>query len=51
MRRRARKDVEELLHRLEAQGWRLEDRQDAVLAYSPDRKTIVTIHRTPSAHN
>jgi hypothetical protein len=48
-RRRARGDVKELLAELEQQCWRIDYRPKAILAYSPDGETIVTLHYTPSA--
>ncbi len=30
--------------------WRVKDRGDKVLLFSPDRQTIVTLHCTPSDH-
>lgn len=45
------KDIRELVTRAEAQGWRSDDRGIKILLFSPDRKTIVTIHKTPSDRN
>lgn len=43
-----KKEVKELRRKLEAQGWRLEDRGSTVMAFSPDGVTVVSIHKTPS---
>jgi hypothetical protein len=48
-RRKARGHVKALIDELDDQGWRIEYRPKAVLAYSPDGETIVTLHYTPSA--
>lgn len=45
------KDIRELVTRAQAQGWRSDDRGIKILLFSPDRKTIVTIHKTPSDRN
>lgn len=43
-------DYRRLRKALEEQGWRVEDRGQRWLVYSPDGVTVVTIHRTPSDH-
>lgn len=45
-----RKDVKALIESVAEQGWRIEDRGERVLLYSPDGVTIVTLHWTPSDH-
>ncbi len=47
----AAKEIRELVKRAEAQGWRIDDRGEKILLYSPDRKKIVTLHKTPSDRN
>jgi hypothetical protein len=47
----AAKEIRELLANAEAQGWRTDDRGNKILLYSPNRSTIVTIHKTPSDRN
>jgi hypothetical protein len=47
----AAKDIRELVKSAEAQGWRTDDRGNKILLYSPDRVTIVTLHKTPSDRN
>ena len=42
------KETRELVRRVEKQGWRVEQRKDGWMCYSPDGKTMVLIHRTPS---
>lgn len=44
-------DIRELVGEARAQGWRVDDRGNKILLYSPDRVTIVTLHKTPSAPN
>lgn len=46
-----KKDVEKLLKEAERQGWRIEDRGRRYLCFSPDRSTIVTVSKTPSAQS
>jgi hypothetical protein len=43
-----RKDIKKLVEKVREQGWRVEDRGSAWLCKSPDGRTIVTIHKTPS---
>jgi len=47
-----RKDLKEIISRLERQGWRLEKGRKGgkLMAFSPDRETVVPIHGTPSDH-
>lgn len=45
------RDLRELAGRAADQGWRVVDRGEKVLFYSPDGKTIVTAHKTPSDRN
>ena len=45
-----RKDVQDLVAEAADQGWRIRNRGDKVLLFSPDGQTIVTLHRTPSDH-
>ena len=45
-----RKDVQDLVAEAADQGWRVKDRGDKVLLFSPDGQTIVTLHWTPSDH-
>jgi hypothetical protein len=47
----AAKDIRELVKTAEAQGWRTDDRGNKILLYSPNQRTIVTIHKTPSDRN
>jgi hypothetical protein len=42
------KDVKQVLEKAEKQGWRIDDRGQRVLCYSPDGVTMVTIHKTDS---
>jgi hypothetical protein len=45
-----KKDIAKLVAKVEATpGWRVEERQDCWLCYSPDGNTIVNIHKTPSS--
>lgn len=44
----SRKEVQAVIDEVLAQGWVLDDRGDKVLLYSPDGRTIVTLHWTPS---
>jgi hypothetical protein len=47
-----RKDVAELVRRAVTQGWRSELRKSgSILLFSPDGRTIVTMHSTPSDVN
>lgn len=45
-----KKEVKDLLKQVEQQGWRIDDRGDRAVCFSPDGVTIVTIHYTPSDH-
>lgn len=45
-----RKDVQDLVAEAADQGWRVKERGDKVLLFSPDGQTIVTLHLTPSDH-
>jgi hypothetical protein len=45
-----KKDAQKLIAKVQEQGWRVDDKGSAWLRYSPDGKTIVTIHKTPSDH-
>jgi hypothetical protein len=40
--------MRDLLDDLSRQGWRIEHRQSAVLAYAPTGEGLVTMHRTES---
>lgn len=42
------KDLQKLLNKAQAQGWKIEDRGRRYMAYSPDGVTIVTVAKTPS---
>lgn len=44
------KDTRKLVKEVERQGWRVEDRGQRWLCFSPNGHTIVTIHKTPSDH-
>ena len=44
-------DIRELCEQAQEQGWRVDDRGSKILLFSPDRITIVTIHKTPSDRN
>jgi ribosomal protein L14E/L6E/L27E len=46
----SRKEVDELLAKVAAQGWRVDDRGIKALCFSPDGVTVVTIHKTNSDH-
>jgi hypothetical protein len=46
----SRKDDRKLIEEVANQGWRVEDRGECWLCYSPDGVTIVTIHKTTSDH-
>lgn len=46
----APKEVKKLVKQLQQQGWRVEERGNRFMAYSPDGVTIVSIHKTPSDH-
>jgi hypothetical protein len=47
-----RKDVGDLVRLAVEQGWRVDERRSGtILLYSPDGRTIVTLHRTPSDVN
>jgi hypothetical protein len=47
-----RRDVRELVEQAVRQGWRAEERRSGrLLLYSPDGRTIVTVHGTPSDRN
>ena len=44
-----RRDVRELVEDAVQQGWRYEERKSGrVMLFSPDGRTIVTLHGTPS---
>lgn len=45
-----KKEVKELLKQVEQQNWRLDNRGDRTICFSPDGETTVTIHHTPSDH-
>jgi hypothetical protein len=45
------KDIRDLVDKAQEQDWRVEDRGNTLLLLSPDGKTIVTIHQTPSDRN
>jgi len=45
------REIRELVARAQAQGWRADNRGNTIILYSPDGKTIVPIHRTPSDRN
>jgi len=45
------KEIRELVASAHAQGWRADDRGNTILLYSPDGRTIVPIHKTPSDRN
>ena len=45
-----RKDVKRLVREAARQGWEVDDRGDKVLLRSPDGRTLVTLHWTPSDH-
>ena len=42
------KDIRKLVKAAERHGWRVVDRGQRWLCYSPDGETIVTVHKTPS---
>lgn len=45
------KRVKKLVKSLKAQGWRIESRKKAIMAFPPDKtKSPVTIHLTNSDH-
>ncbi len=46
----AAKEVKKLVRQLEQQGWRVEERGARFMCFSPDGRTIVPIHKTPSDH-
>lgn len=44
-----KKDMAKLVAKVETSpGWRVVERQDCWLCYSPDGETIVNAHKTPS---
>ncbi len=46
------REVRELIEQAERQGWRSDRRKSGrFLLFSPDGKTVVTIHGTPSDRN
>jgi hypothetical protein len=45
-----KKDMRKLAERVAADpGWRVEERPDCWMCYSPDGTTIVNLHKTPSS--
>ena len=46
-----KKDMAKLVKKVDATpGWRVEDRQDCWMCYSPNNGPIVNAHKTPSDH-
>jgi len=46
----ARKDIKRLVEKLKEQNWRVDDRGEQIVAFSPDGRTIVTFHKSESDH-
>lgn len=43
-----KKDMKKLVDRARKQGWRIDERDDCWMCYSPNGSDIVNAHKTPS---